>query len=832
MTTSPADLLARLSPADRKRADGLLASLAGSPRFRHTPDSFGQWLVTARPEYRWDYRHFLHMQKTLDAVTAGTVRRVYFSVPIRHGKLLADGTPMLTTRGWVTHGELLVGDEVFHPSGGTTRITHISRRAAADVRVELNDGSVFYCHERHEWTVWWAPAHEFRTVETSTLMWTERARRRRVLKSGGKNLIGLPRIQPLTGVPACLPVAPYTLGAWLGDGTTSKAWITHAADDEAVIDRVKADGYAASRRYVHRTTGVISTAFTSGKPGTGSVLHEALKAAGVMWNKHIPAAYLTAPIADRLQLLAGLIDTDGHIAKGTGRVRVVTADRRLAGDIVSLVATFGWRASLGEQQPCRSSSGIQGTRVVYSVGFQPTRPIPTVLERKKTIRLAKGDPVAFRSIEMDPCGKVGRCITVDAPDGLYLAGRNLTPTHNSESNTISFGAYQLERNPHFRLLLGSYNQKQANKFSRSLRRLLKARGVPLSAEKDGAEEWETEAGGGLRAVGSGSGVASVNADGIILDDPLGSRDDAESEAERDRVWDWITNDLLARCEPHTWVMMTGSRWHQDDPGGRIIDGRAGPWHVVDLPAEAIEGDPLGRGVGEPLWPELRGSEWLAEKRMELGAYGFASLLQGRPQPRGGGMFKWDWWKLASEVPTSGTLIRYWDTAGTDADGSNDPDYTAGVLMQREPTTKDKDGKRGGGRTFILDVAHFRFSVGQRDAEIERVARADLARYGGRVRWWFEQETGIGGKDRSKSLQRMVQNVGLAVSLEPATGDKLIRAEPLASAAEAGNIYLGPGEWRDGFRREAAEAPTGKHDDRWDAAAGAYNKLANDRPYLA
>ncbi len=400
----------------------------------------------------------------------------------------------------------------------------------------------------------------------------------------------------------------------------------------------------------------------------------------------------------------------------------------------------------------------------------------------------------------------------------------------SESNTISFGAYQIEKNPKFRLLLGSYNQKQANKFSRSLRRLLKSRGVPLSAEKDGAEEWETEAGGGVRAVGSGSGVASVNADGIILDDPIGSRDDAESAAERDRVWDWITNDLLARCEPQTWVMMTGSRWHQDDPGGRLIDGQAGPWHVVDLPAEALDGDPLGRQSGEPLWPELRGAEWLAEKRTELGAYGFASLLQGRPQPRGGGMFKWAWWKLIDAVPTDGSLIRYWDTAGTDAEGGNDPDYTAGVLMQREPTTKDKDGKKAGGRTFILDVAHFRCSVGQRDNEIVRVAREDAKKYGGRgVRWWFEQETGVGGKDRTKNLQRMIQNVGLAVSVEPATGDKVIRAEPLASAAEAGNIYLGPDtpehRWRDAFRKEAAEAPTGKHDDQWDAASGAYNKLA-------
>ena len=401
----------------------------------------------------------------------------------------------------------------------------------------------------------------------------------------------------------------------------------------------------------------------------------------------------------------------------------------------------------------------------------------------------------------------------------------------TEHNTIGYIAYRLERDPSLRVLLCSSNQKKANKFSREVRRIVKRRGVALSVEKDGANEWETQAGGGVQAVGAGAGVASVNADLIVIDDPIGKREDAESQAERDRVWDWITSDLLARCEPHTAVVMTMSRWHQDDPAGRILDGQAGAWEVVDLPAEAVENDPIGRAVGEPLWPEMRGAEWIAEKKVELGAYGFASLCQGRPQPRGGGMFKWDWWKLTDVVPTDGTMVRYWDTAGTDADGGNDPDYTAGVLMLREPTVKAKDGTKTGGRTYILDVARFRHSVGQRDAEIERVAKEDREKYGGKVRWWFEQEAGVGGKDRTKNLQRMVQAVGVAVDIEPATGNKLVRAEPLASAVEAGNVYLGPGAWRNAFRQEAAEAPTGKHDDQWDAAAGGYNKLSRGNTYI-
>jgi hypothetical protein len=96
--------------------------------------------------------------------------------------------------------------------------------------------------------------------------------------------------------------------------------------------------------------------------------------------------------------------------------------------------------------------------------------------------------------------------------------------------------------------------------------------------------------------------------------------------------------------------MTMSRWHQDDPAGRLKDQQGARWTMLDLPAEAEENDALGRSVGEPLWPELRGADWLAEKREELGAYGFASLLQGRPRPREGGMFKWSWWQTHRQRP--------------------------------------------------------------------------------------------------------------------------------------------------------------------------------------
>jgi predicted phage terminase large subunit-like protein len=393
----------------------------------------------------------------------------------------------------------------------------------------------------------------------------------------------------------------------------------------------------------------------------------------------------------------------------------------------------------------------------------------------------------------------------------------------SEHNTVGFSTYELEREPTTRVLLGSYSQRQANKFSRQIRRFAKKRGVSISSERDAAEEWETEAGGGVRAIGSGSGTASINADLIVIDDPVGSREEAESPAHRERVWDWITSDVLARAEPHTRVIITASRWHQDDVPGRISDRLSGTWEVLDLPGRAEEDDPLGRAPGAPLWPELRGEEWLTEKEGELGSYGFASLIQGRPRPREGGMFRWEWWRLLDDVPETGQVVRYWDLAGTGVRSrGHDPDYTAGAALCR----------MADGRTAIVDVERFRKSVAERDAELLRLAREDLERWRGRVRWWIETEAGISGRERTENLVRALQGVGLAVYTEHPTGAKVLRAEPLASAAEAGNVLLCPGAWRDAFRSEAADFPTGKHDDQIDAAAGAFAKLSDERRLLS
>lgn len=395
---------------------------------------------------------------------------------------------------------------------------------------------------------------------------------------------------------------------------------------------------------------------------------------------------------------------------------------------------------------------------------------------------------------------------------LEIAGR-----HGKTEHTLAYGAYSLHKDPTTREIFVTHNDKHALDMSGKIQEFAARAGVRIPPRQSSGK-WYTEEGGYVQAVGLGASTASFNADLILIDDPIGKRAQAESQAERDAAYLAITTDVLARAEPHTRVVFSMPRWHVDDPSGRLQKEHKGRWRVVSMPGRAEAKDKLGRKPGEPLWPEMRDSAWHDGARIELTEYGYASFIQCRPSPRGGGMFKWDWWKEIDVVPQVSQYVRYWDMAGTDVTGSNDPDYTSGTLACR----------MADGRTAIVDIARFRLSVAARDAKIIEIARQDRQTYGGRVQWWFEKETGIAGKERTDAIVRQVQNVGLVVNTEAATGDKKLRAEPLASKAEAGNVCLCLGEWRDAFRLEAAQFPTGAHDDQIDSTSGADAKLSAPR----
>ena len=210
---------------------------------------------------------------------------------------------------------------------------------------------------------------------------------------------------PLQLPEADLPVPPYTLGAWLGDGTTGAAQLTTA--DPEIVAQVEADGF--------RVTG-------SGSP------QAILRRVGVLGDKHIPATYLRSSEAQRRALLAGLLDAAGTV-QPAGTVVFAVTNRRLAEDVRELVLSLGYRATISTK-PARGRAEESST--CYSVCFTPADPVFRL--SRKLARQRSNVRTADRRYVVDvrPVPSVPvRCVQVDNADHLYLASRSMVPTHNS-----------------------------------------------------------------------------------------------------------------------------------------------------------------------------------------------------------------------------------------------------------------------------------------------------------------------------------------------------------------------------------------------------------------
>ena len=385
-------------------------------------------------------------------------------------------------------------------------------------------------------------------------------------------------------------------------------------------------------------------------------------------------------------------------------------------------------------------------------------------------------------------------------------------SHNSESATVRYPIHRIQQDPALRVIVGAYNQRLASSFSRKARRVAVQVGIPFAADRKATEDWETEEGGGLRAVGVGSGVTGAGGHLIVIDDPVKSRQEAESQSYRDRVWDWYRDDLYTRLEPKGAMVLIQTRWHVDDLAGRILASEDGPnWTVLRLPALAEEGDPLGRPVGAALCPDRYDETALAKIRTVLGSRSFAALYQGSPRAAEGGAIKTAFIQYVDAVPRAATRIRYWDKAATERGKGGDA--SAGVLMARD----DK------GLFYVEDVVVGQWSALERDQVIRQTAERDRQRYGGEVSIWGEQEPGSGGKESAEAMVRLL--AGHPIATERSTGSKEVRAQPFAAQCEAGNVKMLRGPWNADYISELSMFPMGDHDDQVDASSGAFNKLA-------
>lgn len=373
--------------------------------------------------------------------------------------------------------------------------------------------------------------------------------------------------------------------------------------------------------------------------------------------------------------------------------------------------------------------------------------------------------------------------------------------------SILFEPWYYVHHPEACIIAASHTAELAEKWGRRVRNLLIAEaptlGVSLAADSQAAGRWETNSGGEYFAAGIGGSITGRRGDLVVIDDPVRSREDADSETIRDKVWDWYKSDLYTRLKPGGRIVLIQTRWHEDDLAGRLLeDMKAGgdKWDVISLPAIAEEDDALGRAPGEPLWPEWEGDEALARKRRAVGPRDWSALYQQRPAPEDGGFFRKDWFIPYVSAPPREEMQVYGasDYAVT-ADGG---DYTVHVIV----------GLDHRGRMYLLDLWRKQSAS---DEWIE--AFCDLVKKWKPIGWAEEQgqiRAGIG-----PFLDRRQRERAAYVFRDqfPTRGDKAVRAQSIRGRMALNSLYVPELEsWFPALRAELLSFPAGKHDDQVDA----------------
>jgi deoxycytidine triphosphate deaminase len=351
------------------------------------------------------------------------------------GKALAVPTAVPTPNGWRTMGALRVGDQVFGPDGAPRTVV-----AATGVmterpcyEVEFSDHSVIIADASHQWVTTSKAERDHGRYATSVRTTEQIAATLRVRNEVNHHVA---LTEPVAYPERALPVDPYVLGVWLGDGTSTKAEITCSPKDSEVLRQIEVAGYQvcpASNPMAWRIGGLSRQAVGRTRDAAGHYvadgsLSSTLRGMGLLGNKHLPEDYLVASAPQRLALLQGLMDSDGYVDV-YGRCEFVNMREEISNAVAELAASLGLRPVTRKKRAMLN--GVD-CGPAFQVKFTPRIPVFRLARKLARLKVdarahAHRGIVAVRPIASVPV----RCIQVDAEDGMFLVGERYIPTHNS-----------------------------------------------------------------------------------------------------------------------------------------------------------------------------------------------------------------------------------------------------------------------------------------------------------------------------------------------------------------------------------------------------------------
>lgn len=418
----------------------------------------------------------------------------------------------------------------------------------------------------------------------------------------------------------------------------------------------------------------------------------------------------------------------------------------------------------------------------------------------------------------------------------------LCPPGSAKSTFVDvvFVPWFMARKPRRNVILASYASDIAKKQGRRARQLIKSKSfinlmdVELKADQSAADEWALTNGSEYMSGGLLSGITGNRSHLGILDDPLRGRESAESDTIRNKSWSEYIDSFCSRLIPGAPQIIINTRWHEDDISGRILpigwdgesglfDGRDGrKWDVLCLPAisDRID-DPLGREIGQTLWPEWFSLEhWEPFKK---NTRTWASLYQQKPAPAEGTFFKKEWFKRYRKGEEPKNLKKYL-TSDHAPGGQVDSDFTCARIwgISENSDIYLIDGFRS---QETLDFSIDKIIGGKENNKIGLIERY-------KPLCWFPEDD-----NNWKSIEGFVRK---AMRLEkkycriepisPHGSSKEVKAQPFQAMCSSGIVWIPEGIEGDEIIDQYLKFPAGRNDDEVDA--GALIGMAIDKAHPA